>query len=189
MRQGNTQERFNPLDEFLVEDLLSVSDDDLLDEVEEDLGNRTVLAAKFDSIVQDANPANENLVTPTHKVRTWEPFRKSAQFLRRGISLSADAFVANRAHAFPSLAFALLLLMAVFVAKSEREIADALQQIAPAGQTTPPPLRPLMPAPNLSAPKETMDGSSGPHEKPIFIVIPGSKILGGVIAIAVIQIV
>jgi hypothetical protein len=49
-RQQDRPEPLNPLVEFIVEDILSVSDDQLLAEAAEDYGSPSALAAEFDSI-------------------------------------------------------------------------------------------------------------------------------------------
>ncbi len=127
MRQGESQKRFALLDEFLVEDILTASDEQLLAEVAEDFGDARALAAEFDSIVRreepgrNASPADENLIAPDGNAPTWEPFRKCARILQRGLSLSAEAFVANRTYVFTSAAFACLLLIAIVVVRSQRE--------------------------------------------------------------------
>jgi tetratricopeptide (TPR) repeat protein len=128
MRPGNPPERFDPLDELLVENILNLSDEQLLAEVVEEFGDRTALATEFDAIVlrekssTNVRPANENLLAPANKTGEWKPLSEYARFLQRSLARSAYVFVSNRAYALTSSAFALLLLVAVVAMRSQQEI-------------------------------------------------------------------
>jgi hypothetical protein len=140
-RQVDHPDGFDPLADFIAEDILSASGDRMLDEAAEDFGDPAALAKEFDRLLlRGAAERRVAGIAAAVLVRTWKPLGACLRFLQRGLLLSADVFVSHRY----ALAGACAVLIAVLL---PRHFSELPQSPGPAEYTALPPVLPLPPPP------------------------------------------
>jgi hypothetical protein len=87
----NRRETFDPIADFVVEDILSVSDDQLLAEAVEDYGSSSALAAEFDAITHPAMSSHNT--SPIKQSESVAANGRPQQDYRQAIALLDDFIV------------------------------------------------------------------------------------------------